>query len=231
MTDIIVTTIISFVVLLLLSKLNGNRQIGELTLFDYITSITIGSIAAEAAIGGFDEMWEPMLAMTVYALLTLAVSLLCSKSLTMRRLISGKSYILLDNGKLFYENFKKARLDVNEFLSACRCAGYRSPAELQSVIMEPSGRLSFIPLERIRPVTCEDMQLEPQQKKLITVVISDGKVLRDNLKRAGRNENALNKDLERQKLKPEEILLAFYDGGSFTAYTRDCEKIINEAQQ
>lgn len=228
--EILLTGTGSFFILLVVSKLSGNRQISELTMFDYINSITIGSIAADAAMGGMDEFLEPTVAMVVFALLAYLVSILCSKSLTIRRLICGRPYILLDNQKLFYKNFKKCRLDMNEFLTACRCMGYNNIADIQTAIMEPSGRLSFIPVASVRTVTCADMNLQPVQEKLITVVMLDGKLLHENLRSIGMDENRFKKDITAQKIQMQDVFLGYYDQDQLTIYKKDEEKKINERQ-
>lgn len=111
----------SAIALFLLTKLMGARQISQLSLFDYINGITIGSIAAELAISGFKEDFMlPLVAMVVYALVSVGVSVLSNKSIAARKFLVGKPIILYDNDTLFEKNLTKAKLDVNEFLTYCR---------------------------------------------------------------------------------------------------------------
>ena len=86
--NICVLSIVSFLVLLLLSRLMGNRQICQLSMFDYVSSISIGSIAAELATQLDSDWWQPLLAMVLYALLTILLALACRKSLRLRRLLN-----------------------------------------------------------------------------------------------------------------------------------------------
>ena len=110
----------SLVILFLLTKLMGNREISQLTMFDYIVGITIGSIAAEMSTSLENNFVEPVVAMLIYGIVSFSISFFTCKSLNLRRFFTGKAKILLDNGKLYRKNFKSARLDINEFLMECR---------------------------------------------------------------------------------------------------------------
>lgn len=110
----------SLIFLFILTKLMGNKEISQLSMFDYIIGITIGSIAAEMSTALENDFMQPVVAMAVYAVVSIIISLLSYKSIKARRIISGTSLILLDNGELYRNNLKKAKLDLNEFLMLCR---------------------------------------------------------------------------------------------------------------
>ena len=207
---IILTAFGSIVALFVLTKIMGNRQMSQLSLFDYINGITIGSIAAEMATS-IEDFYKPLTAMIVYALLATCASIATDKSVMLRRFITGEAMILYDNGKLFEKNFKRAKLDINEFLTICRNSGYFNLANLQTAILESNGKISFLPLSTQRPVTPQDMNLSPAQEKAVVNVVIDGKVMKDNLKYTGNNEQWLENQLHKQGVKLPEILLATCD--------------------
>lgn len=209
---IIILSISSFVVLFFLTKLMGNREMAQLSMFDYIISITIGSIAAEMSTALDDNFIEPLIAMVVYAIGAIIFSFLALHSIKARRFISGTSLILYDNGKIFSKNLKKSKMDLNEFLMQCRTNGYFNLSDIQTAILESNGKLSFIPNTLKRPVTPEDLNLNPNQEFLVTNVIIDGKVLEQNLKNTGNNITWLHNELEKQKAgRIQDILLATCD--------------------
>lgn len=105
---IIVLSIASIVELFVLCKLMGYRQLSQMSMFDYVNGITIGNIAAEMATSLDDSFVEPMVAMIIYALAAILLSWWSSKSIRARRIIAGKPSLLLNNGKLFEKNFRKA---------------------------------------------------------------------------------------------------------------------------
>src|SRR5699024_5301599 len=151
------------------------KQIAQLDFFDYITGITIGSIAAEMATE-LEEPWKPMIAMVIYGGITLALSLISSRFPRSRKYLNGTPTILLDHGKLYYENLKKARLDLSEFLVLCRQQGYFDLTTIQTAIFEYNGKLTILPVTTQRPVTPQDLDLSPDQELIFTELIMDGRI-------------------------------------------------------
>ena len=138
----------SIIVLFILTKLMGNREMSQLSMFDYVVSITIGSIAAEMSTSLENNFLEPVIAMVVYGIVATAISYFTCKSIKIRRIVSGRGKILYDNGKLYRKNLIKSKLDLNEFLMQCRINGYFNLADIQTAILEPNGRISFLPVSR-----------------------------------------------------------------------------------
>lgn len=205
----------SILVLFILSKIMGNKEISQLSMFDYTIGITIGSIAAEMATSLEDNFMEPLLAMIVYALIAVFISYISAKFLPIRRIIEGKSVILYDNGKIFRGNFKKMNLDLSEFLMQCRVNGYFNLADLQTVILEANGKMSFLPKSIKRPANPEDLSIKPQQENIVINLILDGKILKENLKFINRDENWLIKEFKKQGfLHLDQIFLATYDNNN-----------------
>ena len=206
------SSLFSLIVLFILAKLIGNRQLSELTMFDYINGITIGSIAAEMATE-LDKHWsKPLLSMLIYGGVTAGISLICCKSHKMRRFFNGKSIVIYDNGKFRYDGLKRARLDVNEFLTQCRISGYFDISEIRTAIMEQNGKISFLPKSDSRPIEPKDMGLQIPESSLMVNVISDGVVLEKNLIQIGYDKNWLLKQLAISNAGPiNEIFLATVD--------------------
>ena len=117
---VILLSVFSLIVLFLLAKLIGYRQMSEMSMFDYISGITIGSIAAEMATALDSSFLEPLTAMIVYGLITALLAFITSKNMKIRRFISGSPYILFNDGHLYEGNFKKGHIDLSEFLVQCR---------------------------------------------------------------------------------------------------------------
>ena len=175
----------SLVILFVLTKIMGNREMSQLTMFDYIVSITIGSIAAEMATSLENDFMEPVVAMIVYGLVTVFISYITCKSLNMRRFFTGRAKILLDNGRLYRKNFKSAKIDLNDFLMECRVNGYFNLSDIQTAILEPNGKISFLAKSLKRPATPEDLNLSPEQENIVINVILDGVLLKENLDKTG----------------------------------------------
>lgn len=219
--NVLLATLFSIVVLFILTKLMGRRQVSQLSMFDYINGITIGSIAAEMATSLEDDVFKPLIALVVYAMLTLLISVLSCKSHKLRRFFVGKPLILYDNGKLYEKNLLTAKLDVGEFMTECRNSGYFELNELQTAVYEPNGRISFLPAEGKRPVTPEDIGMQPPQTKMPVALIVDGRVLEENLKQSGKDHVWLSRQLDRQGISQKDVFFAVCDSnGTFAAYPK-----------
>lgn len=210
--QVVLKATMALVVLFILTKLEGSRQMSELSMFDYINGITIGSIAAELAIET-DDFLVPLIAMITFGLGAMLLSWLSDKNIILRRLIEGRPYIIYQNGALIYDNMKKNKIDINELLMMCREAGYFDLSELQSVILESNGKMSFLPKSQFRPVTPKDLDICTESAFLFANVILEGKLMEDNLRKTGRDKNWLFKQMEAQNIKSiEEVFLAICDG-------------------
>lgn len=194
---LILSALLSVVVLFILGKIMGHKQIAQLDFFDYITGITIGSIAAELATE-LENPWQPLLAMLVYGLISVGLSVLENKKARIRRYTNGMPTVLMDNGKLNRENMKKAKLDLSEFLVLCRQAGYFDLSNIQTAIFEYNGSLTILPVSTERPATPADLNLAPQQETFYSEIIMDGRVQGEQLKRLGLNESWLQEQLKAQ---------------------------------
>lgn len=212
----------SLVILFILTKLMGNREMSQLTMFDYIVSITIGSIAAEMATSLENNFMEPVVAMVVYGLVTLLISYITCKSLNLRRFFTGRAKILLDNGKLYRKNFKSSKIDLNDFLMECRINGYFNLGDIQTAILEPNGKVSFLPKALKRPSTPEDLNLSPKQENAVINVILDGVLLKENLSKTGNNLNWLENNLKKQGINDiKKVFLATCDNqNNLSVYVR-----------
>ena len=115
-----VLPLISLIVLFLLTKLMGYRQVTELSLYDYIIGITIGSIAAEMVMGSFNDILKPLIGMIVYGVFTWGVSVLTKRYLNFRFFVEGKPVVLFENDKIYLKSLDKAKIDLNELLMNCR---------------------------------------------------------------------------------------------------------------
>ena len=178
-THTILATVGSIIVMFAISKLLGNKQISQLTLFDYINGITIGSIASEMAVS--QEMNEPIL--------------------------------LIEKGKIYPENLKTAKLDVNDLLSRARTSGYFDISKIYYAILETNGTISFMERATEAPLTPKDLGYEKQDEKLCTDLILDGVIMEDNLKYAGKEIKWLTNEIRKQGCSsPDKVFLCIVDG-------------------
>lgn len=216
------TALFSIVALFSITKLIGYRQMAQMSSFDYINGITIGSIAAELAVAEGQEFWEWVIALVIYGVVTWMLAVLTDHSIKARRMINGRAIVLLDNGKLYDRNFKKMHVDLHEFQMECRQNGYFDLSQIQTAMMEANGSISFLPVSRMRPATPEDLAISVTQETLCGNVIVDGKIMEKNLKNLGYDKAWLKKQLkEQRKGDVSDIFLAVCTSdGVLTAFER-----------
>ncbi len=219
------TALLSIAVMFLLTKMMGTKQVSQMTMFDYVTGITVGSIAAELATE-LEEPVKPLTAMVVYGLVAVLISIITCKSLKLRAWITGKPLVLLENGVIYRKNLKKSKLDLNEFLTYCRIGGWFDLSQLQTAVLEHNGSVSFLPKEKDRPATPTDLDLSTKHSHLQTPFIMDGQMLRDNIRQAGKEEEWIRRSLLRQGYQNEgEVFLAVWDGNEkLTVFPMEAKK-------
>ena len=209
--NVILTSLLSVVSLFIIAKIMGHKQMAQLDFFDYITGITIGSIAADLATE-LESPWKPLVAMLIYGIVAISLTILAHKFPKTRKFINGTPTIIMDNGKLYRENMKKAKLELSEFMVLCRQEGYFNINEIQTAIFEYNGRITILPKSSNRPLTPEDMNITPDKAEIFTEIIMDGRILHENLKRLGLDLTWLDKQLKGQKYdSAKEIFLAVCD--------------------
>lgn len=220
---VVLASMLSAATLFIIAKIIGHKQVSQLDFFDYITGITIGSIAAEVATTLESPWWKPTVAMVVYGAITVILSILTSKFPRTRKFINGTPTIIMDNGKLYRNNMKKSKLELSEFMLLCRQAGYFNLSDIQTAVFEYNGKLTILPVSTKRPVNSEDMGLSPEPEYINTEVIMDGKILDDNLKRMGLDTTWLQRQLEKQNIhSSKEVFLGICDkNNKLTVYKRE----------
>lgn len=207
--DVALRSFFSILFLFIITRLMGRKQISQLSFFDYVIGISIGSIAAGMATGLDIPYLHGFISMAVYTIVAIIISILTNKSIFIRRFVNGRAYLLIKNGKILEKNLGKVRYDVNDLLAEARYAGYFNINDIECAIMEASGRISFLPKSQTEPIKREDLFLHPDQENLCANLIIDGKIMFSNLKQAGFNEEWLKIELKKINApKIEDIILA-----------------------
>lgn len=208
---VIFASLLSAVSLFIIAKILGHKQMAQLDFFDYVTGITIGSIAAELATE-LESPSKPLIAMVVYGAVAYALTIIAHKLPKARKFINGTPTIIMDGGKLYRENMKKSKLELSEFMVMCRQEGYFDINDIETAIFEYNGRLTILPRSQKRPLNPEDVGISPKKAAICTEIIMDGRILHENLKRRGFNLEWLEKQLESQRYEsPREIFLGICD--------------------
>ena len=207
---VILSSVLSVVALFVIAKFMGHKQVSQLDFFDYISGITIGSIAAELATE-LESPHKPLIALVVYGFASVLLNVLSRKFPKSRKYINGTPTILMNSGKIYRTNLKKAKLELSEFLLLCREQGYFNLEEIQIAVFEYNGKLSVLPKAANRPITPEDLKITAKPTCVGVEIIMDGRVMGENLLRIGKNEEWLKSELKMQNYESaKQILLGVY---------------------
>ncbi|MCJ7841184.1 DUF421 domain-containing protein [Lederbergia sp. NSJ-179] len=185
------------VVLFLLTKWLGKKQLSHLSFFEYIVGITIGSIAAEISTGLESNIINGVYSLIVWTAIPFFAGLIGMKSKKFRNFIEGSSTVVIKNGKIQEENLSKEQYTVDELLQLLRKKDAFQVADVEFAILEPNGDLNVMLKKDKRPVTPEDLQLDVAPEKIPQTVIMEGKVMDVALSARGLSRAWLDTELEK----------------------------------
>ncbi|MCS0674125.1 DUF421 domain-containing protein [Cytobacillus firmus] len=198
-------------VLFAITKLIGKKQISELSFFEYVSGITIGSIAGEI-IMGLDNHWASgILSILIFGLVTLFADILSLKSKSFRDFFEGKGTIFIKDGKILEDNLKKERYSIDDLSSLLRQKNVFKTADVEFAVLEPRGDLSIMLKKENQPLTPKDLQLNLPQEKEPQTVIMDGKILNDPLAESGKTRKWLDMEIEKLGLTIDNIFFGQID--------------------
>ena len=210
-TNVILRTILVLVLIFILFKLMGKKQVSQMSMFDYITGITIGSIAADISLDIEKNITSGIVCLIIYCFIDILVSYLSLKSSKLRKILEGREVPLIIDGKINRENMSKNKITINILQTEARLMGYFSLDEINTAILEPSGMISFEPKEKEKPITKKDMGVISTDKGLVYNLIVDGEILKENLKHSKKTEKWLNQQLKVHGKNLEDVLLLTID--------------------
>lgn len=188
-------TSLVFLSLLFFTRLIGKQQVGQLTFYEYVSGITIGSLAANIAASDPDKVWSHYYDLALFVALTYFLSLITIRSRPLRKLIDGSPTIVIENGRIVEENMHALRYDIDELSGQLRQQGVLDPAEVQYAILETTGQLSVIKKTASQPLTKSDFNINLPDPAFPVELIMDGVIIDRNLRKQNRSEAWLEKQL------------------------------------
>lgn len=203
-----VRSIIAFLTLIIYTRVLGKQQMGNLTYFDYINGITIGSIAGTFATDLSSKAWIHFVALTIFTIITIIFQYITLKNRTISKLMDSDPTLIIQNGKILEQNLHKMRVKFDELTMMLRQKDVFDITTLDYAILEPDGSLSVVLKPENQPVTAKDMHMHPPKNKLMTEIIIDGLLIKQNLEERNKDTNWLSEQLKKQKVTIQEIAFA-----------------------
>ncbi len=202
-----VRSIILYVIVLVVMRLMGKREIGQLQPFELAIAIMIADLASVP----MSEVGIPIINGIIPILSLLVMHLIISfinlKSIKMRQLICGKPSILIYRGKINEKVLIKERFTINELQERLRANNINNLADVEYAILETSGQVSIIQKPNKRTTIPEDFNIMPEYEGISYDLVVDGKIMNDNLKILNKTYGWLKKEINKFNIEPEEALL------------------------
>ena len=206
-------SILIYLFLLIVMRLMGKKQLGELQPFEF----TITLIAAELACIPMSDTQVPILYGLVPIFTLFVVEFVLTKivkhSIKMRRIINGKPVIVITPDGIDFEAINKLDMTVHDIMESIRAKDYTSPEEIEWAIIETNGDMSVVPKAANRPLTVSDMQLSVAETQLPYSVICEGKRMSQNIQKCNLDEKKVDSLLNKLNFNQRDILLLLVTGG------------------
>lgn len=201
--------VIAFITLLIFTRVLGKQQVSQLTFFDYILGITIGSIAATLTTDLSSRAWPHWIGLVTWsaAVYFLQWLTICNRKIS--KYLNGEPIILIMNGQIMENNLTKIRHSMDELLGQLRNQGVFDIGVVEFAVLEINGQLSILKKSQHVPVTPQDLNLPTKYKGISTELIYDGIVIEANLQQANLDRTWLDNQLHALNIhSPSEVFLA-----------------------
>lgn len=212
MLDTFFRSIIIYIIVLIVMRLMGKREIGQMQPFELAISIMIADLASIPMTDIGIPISNGIIPIMGLLVMHLAISVLNMKSGTLRGLICGKPTILIYRGKIDEEKLRAERLTLNELEEKLRSNNVMNLGDVEYAILETSGDISVIQKPNKRTTTPEDFNIMPEYEGISYDLVIDGKVMQDNLNKLNKSYEWLKTQTEKFQMKPEEALIVTVNG-------------------
>lgn len=203
---------VTFIWLFVISKLTGQREIGRLTLFDFVVAITIGSVAAGPLSRAESGLDGSLISVAVLGAFNIGIAFLALKNAKFRRVVQEEPILLMQDGRILHKMLGQTRVNLDGLLAELRLKGFHNIHDVAYAILETNGKISVIPKAQSRPLTPADMSMTPEREGLATVLIEDGNIIEDNLSRNKLDKKWLLNQLHKEGVEnPKTVFAAILD--------------------
>jgi uncharacterized membrane protein YcaP (DUF421 family) len=209
--------------MMLLMRISGKRQVGELQLSEFVTAVMISELAVTPITSKDTPVLICYIPLISVIFIEVTISMICKKSVKIRRFFDGSPLVLVSKGRLVEKNLTRTRVSIDEILTEIRLHGYKDIFDIEYVILEQNGKLSVFPKREKNAVTLEDMKITSEEYGIGHCLIVEGYVDKNSLEASGRNKEWLDKKLKEKGIKNIKNVLLFVidDSGMEQMITRE----------
>ena len=215
-----IRTILLYGVLIAVIRLMGKRQIGQMEPSEFVVTMLVANLASIPMQDSAIPLFSGLVPILTVLGVELVLSTLSLRSIPLRKLLCGKPVILVENGNIMQENLRKTRVTLDELTGHLREKDILDLRTVQYAILETNGNLSVFPYPKDRPATAKEAGIQAGKQYLPLTIISDGKLLEENLQKAGKDRRWVTKVLTQNNADLEDTWLLTVDGGDHILFYR-----------
>ena len=219
-----IRTILLYAVLIMVIRLMGKRQIGQMEPAEFVVTMLVANLAAIPMQDSAIPLFSGLVPILTVLGMELVLSALALRSIRFRKFLCGKPVILIENGNILQENLRKTRVTLDELTGHLREKDVLDPRAVQYAILETNGNLSVFPFPKERPATCKEAGIQAKKQYLPLTIVSDGRVLSDNLQKAGKDFVWLKRALQKENADLDDVWLLTVDSGDNMIFYRKEKK-------
>lgn len=209
--EVVLRGLLFLIILFLVTKMLGKKQLSQLSFFEYVAGISIGSIGAEVVMGLERNIVHGILGILVFAGIPFLAGMISLKSKKFRDIMEGKGTIFIEDGKIMEDNLKKERYTTDELLELLRKKSVFQVADVEFAVLEASGDLSVLLKKENQALTAKDLGIKAAPIKEPQTVIMDGKILDEPLSTANLSREWLNTELDKLGVTIDNVFLGQVD--------------------
>ncbi|KQL53860.1 hypothetical protein AN964_10355 [Heyndrickxia shackletonii] len=230
--EVIIRSLSILIVLFILTKIRGKKQISQLSLFEYIIGITIGDISAETSVGVKSNFFYGVSSLLVWTVIPLIISFSTLKNKKVREVLEGKATVVIKDGKIQEDTLNKEKYSIDNIMELLRQKNAFNIADVEFAVLEPSGDLSVLMKKESQPLTPKDIQMKVPSEKEPQTVIMEGKILDEPLGLTGYNRAWLEAELQKLNVALDNIVVGQIDSyGKLTVDIFDDKIQIPKSQE
>ncbi len=230
--EVLTHSLAVFFLLILLTRLIGKKFLAQMTFFDFVTGIIIGTIGGAYVTTEVEGIYV-LLSPVILTILVIITGFFTLKSIPARKLIEGEPLVMVQNGKIYEKNMRKIRYNMDDLMMQLREKGIFDLGEVEFAILETHGQLSILKKSQYLPVTPRDLNISTRYKGASSEIIRDGRIVEQNLKQNNLNHEWLYNELASRNIKNiREVFLASLstDGNLYVDLREDDLSYIQEIE-
>ncbi|MFC4776306.1 DUF421 domain-containing protein [Paenibacillus sp. GCM10023252] len=211
--EVTLRTLSSMVILFAITKVLGKRQISQLSLFEYITGITLGNLASYVSLDMDSSWYLGVVSLVVWTTVSFGAEIATMRSKRIRDFIDGKGRVLINNGRILSDNLRKEKLTIDEFLEQLRKKDVFKVADVEFAAMESSGQITLMMKREHQTLTPSLLGRSMMSEAVPTTIIMDGQLIKESLEESGYDRDWVMRELRRQAIPLEQVFIGQVTAG------------------